>query len=280
MEKNNKKGVRKLEKGNPTNPDNRVEEKYLEGDLRTKAVYYAIDLFKVGLTKAIVRETIINDKEFSSLSEVETILIEALSEVSEQFVTKNDHLIGLHLERYNREVERLINKDFSAFGPLLERKIKSGAYMDVLDTLHQKEKLLQLHSKQTVIRFNQRNSININEIESKFDLQELDFEEKRRLMELLLKSKTSDGDEVISVILNDKDDNVIDIDSEVIVESPDTVNIAKIEQLDNTVNEKQYKAPVGLEEIKRKLSIALEKAAEKELIKVGSKSVRGESGEL
>lgn len=280
MEENNKKGVRKLEKGNATNPDNRVDEKYLEGDLRTKAVYYAIDLFKVGLTKAIVRETIASDKEFSSLVDIELVLLEALSEVSEQFITKNDHLIGLHLERYNREVERLINKDFSAFGPLLERKIKSGAYMDVLDTLHQKEKLLQLHSKQTVVRFNQRNSININEIESKFDLQELDFEEKRRLVELLLKSKTSDGDEVVSVILNERDSNIIDIDSEEIIESPETVNIAKIEKLDNTITEKQYKPPTGLEEIKRKLSIALEQAAERELIKAGSKSVRGESGEL
>ena len=246
-----------------------------------KTLYQIIDLLKSGLTKSLVQEIILNSEDNKFVAEyISELIIEASKEISEQYVTKNDQLIGLHLGRYNRKIKELFNKDFSSYDLAIQRKIKSAVFLDLLETLHQKEKLLQLHSKQTIVRFNQRNSININEIASKFNLEQLDHEEKVRLLELLLKTKLKDGEDTVSVILNKKETSITDILFEEIGETPTNVNLSKVEQIINIEEQVIEKKYTSLEDIKRKLSQALEKVAREELIKAGSKTVRNESRDM
>jgi hypothetical protein len=124
-------------------------------------------------------------------------------------------VIAIHIERYNRQIDRLLavlnysiddvhNKlvDRREYYKARERKIK--AYMDALQTLSQKEKLLQFHNTGFQIEIIEEKIV-VNQYHSKYDLSKLNFDEQLRLYNLMKIAKRT-AIEISSIKLSTKED--------------------------------------------------------------------------
>lgn len=269
-----KEGVRKYEKGNPYNKENRVEAKYIEADTRVKSIYRILDWYKEGINRNEIKSILLG--EGLTETAIDLYIQEAHGIVFEQFSTQTEHIISLHTKRYDKQINSLLNKDYNQLALKIRFKVKSTAYFDALDTLYQKEKLLNLHSKQTIIRFNQRNNINVNTVpekKEKYDLSKLSFEEKVDFMKLVEKASPRNNVNT-GVILRERkieEEEIIEIEHE------DVTNIDLIEK-ENIIGKDVFveTPPRTMFDLQEKLRMTLQKVAQQELEKAGSKTVTNE----
>lgn len=265
-----KKGIRKHEKGNPYNEENRVDAKLIEGDLRVQTIYRILDWYKEGLMRATIIEQLKEEGQFSE-SVIDDLLYESSSIIYEQFSSESTEVIGLHLKRYDRQIKSLFNKDYNRIALKIRFKVKSMAYFSILETLYQKEKLLNLHSKQTIIRFNQRNNINIPNPEAdkkeSFDISTLTLEEKVDFLKLIEKCSPRNINN-LGVILRPKE---IKEEETVDIEHEEVVNIEQIEQV-NVEGKDVFteKPPLTIIDVKERLRQALEIKAKEAFKEAGS----------
>ncbi|OYU53822.1 MAG: hypothetical protein CFE25_17155 [Chitinophagaceae bacterium BSSC1] len=109
-----------------------------------------------------------------------------------------EEIIPIHLYRYNYQIQQLLKVKeipedkvdgdqitWKMFFEARNRKIK--AFSDLINTLTQKEELLQFHNKSIEIEWNKRETIKIKK--SRYFLEQLEFKEQIELLEYIKKSK-------------------------------------------------------------------------------------------
>lgn len=263
------------ETGNPFNKEARIPLDKLSEKSWTRHVYRSIDLFKEGLTRIQIQEVLKEDTKLSD-STISLIIEKSQSIISQEFSKDDISVVGLHTERYNREInllKRKIEVGFKKYSQPIQIKLKISAYFDMLDVMYQKEKLLQLHNKGLTIRVNQNNNTVIKEKKLNFNLDTLLFEEKVELLRLLNKSKKT-SDEISGVILSKNKDIE---EAEIIEETVTTVtNVDLIKQTVPEVVEERV-PNMAFIDVKERLRLALENKAREEFKKAGSKIVDDEN---
>lgn len=254
------------EKGSPYDIENRVDLSLLPEKSWIKHIYKAIDLLKEGSTRSITAQ-LISEQTGIEAKDLDTVITAAVKVIEDEYCKKSDTVIGLHVTRYDRDIKEILNRNFNRYSEAVKVKMKIGAYLDLLNILYSKEKLLQLHNKKVVFRLNQKKTTVVREVTPKYDISNLTLQEKIDFLELINKSKKTSS-ELAGVILKDrtKENVTIDIDHEDVTET----NVEKIKQIAPEEEKVIPASPPILditEKIKQRL---LEKQAEA-LREVGSK---------
>lgn len=230
---------------------------------------------------------------------VRHIVDEATKVLSNEYGTEKSHIVALHVERYNRDIERIISmpnifekihrkelgmddEDDDQYGfeetmtnydPETLAKLRQSlisSYYTALSTMFNKEKVLQMHTKGFQVLIVNKLTVDIAlEGEVNYDISKLSDEEKKDMLQLMLKARKTDF-ELGSVILRDRsnEQETIDVEHEVV---EDEVNISKIKHEEKTIAE-SGKNGNALFEINKKLAETLAKKAEAAFKKAGSKN--------
>src|SRR5437868_238000 len=107
--------------------------------------------------------------------------------------TRANEVIAIHVERYNSQINRLLTvtdylKELSGsvdrreFYRAKERKLK--AYTDCINTLYQKERILQFHNTGFQVEIIEE-KIEIHQSINPYDITHLSFEEQLELYQLI-----------------------------------------------------------------------------------------------
>lgn len=153
---------------------------------------------------------------------------------ADQFI-KVAEIIPIHVERYNRLIDRLLQKkDYSLYDlkkGLLDkvdyykaREQKIKAYTDCIATMVQKEKILQYHNSGFQLEvINER--IEVKGSKSDYDLTKLTLDEQIEVLELIKKTK-QEGNDLQSVIQLNREAQVVNEE-----DAAEEVEVANIEQI-------------------------------------------------
>lgn len=262
------------EKGSPFYEENRVSGEDLNDSIYLKWCYRAIDLFKQGVTRQLVVETLLEESKGKlSYERINDIVVTRARQIISLEYEKNDKfVIGLHLQRYKKEISSFHSKiakveKSKKYLSHIKLQMIASHYYSILDIMFHIERLLQLHNKKVILRVNQINNTFIQKEKSKFNLSTLTFEEKKDFLELLLKSKKTDN-EMYGVKLTEKLLNSTEEiqDVEIIEET----NVSKIKEVIPD-QEEQREEGLALLDAFEKLKHTLQKKAEEEFKRVGGK---------
>lgn len=243
-----------------------------------KHVYKAIDLFKEGLPREAISEMLINSTGLSEGAVRDTIVSKAALIIGEEYSKKQSDVVGLHLERYNQEIRSLKHKvkvGYKNYKAEIRIKLQIAAYFSIMDLMLAKEKLLGIHSKKFVFKFNQKNTTIVRGKTDKWDLTQLTPDERREFLELVMKSKRT-SNEVYGVIINNNVTTTTtepyeEAEYEEILDGP--VNVDKIQQK-IPLPEKDETPNLAIIDVRTKLQLALERKAKEEFQRAGSKTVQ------
>jgi len=235
-----------------------------------KWVATIIELMKEGYSQSYIKSMIASDKVanigFHLITEYTR---EAYAIINEEYVKKTASVTSIHVARYNRIIKDLIKTkeldkddidDKITWEQWLEarnRKIK--AFNDCLDTMLQKERCLQLHSKTFVIEINEEVNINVHSKPLKFDIKKLSFPDQLSLLQLIQKAKKGEPELISVSAAKEVDENVVDVEA---VEVSSVLNVDEIAHTEPVVP--KYKGELVADPT-AKLKAALAKIAEAKL---------------
>lgn len=187
-----------------------------------------------------------------------------LSKSSLQFL-RAEEIIPIHLFRYNQLINKLIDVKEIKESEVDEKEItwddfwkarntKIRAYLDCVQTLTQKEELLQFHRKELKVEWNVEEKVLINQTE-KYDFGKLSLDEKIEMLELIKLTKTKEF-----VPVGVLQTNTVSLTPEV-TESPSVDEKPNIELIKHeTVNE-EFKASINTNPMARLKEILIRIAA-------------------
>lgn len=183
-----------------------------------------------------------------------------------EFAKDKNSVMGLHIKRYDRDINRL-----ATFEPRTEddwkyRELKTQAYMDMLETMSSKEKLLGFHKRSFTLKINNDISASIVNAHAKFDLNLLTLSEKIELLKLLDEAKITEKEQYM---LKPNPNNIkkeVTEDIEYVDLSFKTDNIEYIKNTNIPKLKKKSEQSEGknLFDIKNMLADALSKKADEE----------------
>jgi hypothetical protein len=205
------KSTKRKSRKNAANLD--INREKLDATLKKQWILKAIELMREGYSTSYIREHIRINKEGSKTDAALTsILQEANAQIISSQFNKAEEIIPIHVSRYNR-----IAKDLLAtqdFDDLIEagedpdpdrywalREKKERAYSDCINTIKQKEELLQFHNKDFVIEMNTEETVEVRDAKPEIDIGELSFEEQVELYEFFKKAKKTDM-ELAAIVQN------------------------------------------------------------------------------
>lgn len=269
--------------------------------IHADSLKHAIDVLAKGYSTGEAIRSVADYRKENGLSVkedyIKRIVAEANSRLSKEFGKDKAEVIAIHVERYNNDINRLLsvipednpdNTDYeSEYDFLLDgdfesqlkkRERKIAAFFQALATMYAKEKVLQMHSKSFLVFISNKVNLNIQEKPETYDFSKLTKEQKIDFLNLILKAKQNEF-EVGSVILrgDNKQDQTIDIEHEVVEEEP---NVNKIKLIEPEPNLVPPRTGTALLDVNAKLREALQKSAIEQLKKAGSKTVEEDERQL
>lgn len=158
-----------------------------------------VRLLKTGHTEGEATDIFLS-RDFSSTAILE-LLAEAKSEITKDFAKDREYIVGQHVKRYDRDIQRLLHYMPRTSNPQKAVELKSNAYLRMIDTMGQKEKLLGYHAKSFNIKVTNEQVITVKEKKKKYNLDVLTLDEKIELLRLISKSKRSE-DEQYGIVFN------------------------------------------------------------------------------
>lgn len=174
-----------------------------------KALYdIAVNSFRNGLSKEEIYIILSEDSRKITDEQLLLVINDAKKFIDDEYTKDREYMVSSHVARYNKDIEKLFNIDVSNVNKWKAKEMKNYAYFNLLETLHQKEKVLGLHTKNIQISINNKYNTKVVERKKSFDLSQLTLEEKIEFWQLLQKTKRTE-DEISAIIEND--DNVEDI---------------------------------------------------------------------
>jgi len=182
----------------------------------------AVELFRKGWLREKIVKKIVEESNLALDTVYSVIVVRAAQILADEHIIKGEEFIGLHIERYNKDIESLLEKDYSNIEDLGKRiSAEIRDKFELLNLLYQKEKFLQLHSKTTVIKLQNSKKKNI-----KINFFKLSILTKIKMLQIIDKSK---GIGQLSTIITSKYTDK-DIEEAEVVEETET-NISKIKML-------------------------------------------------
>lgn len=168
-----------------------------EGTIMSSWIKKAIEMMNEGAPTESIRSLIYEQKEGSrSKSIIDLIIADATKHVAVQYSKSRTHITKLHIRRYNQAIKRLMNKSYTHMEEGWRRKeAEINDLMNCLETIYQKEKLLQFHNKYFKFEINNETEFNIKPDylnKDEFDISKLPFEEQVELLNLLQIARRTD----------------------------------------------------------------------------------------
>jgi hypothetical protein len=236
---------------------------------KTNKLEQVVRLFRSGRAESEVSDILLNDN--IAPTTILDLIQQAKASISKDFTKDRDYIVGQHVKRYDRDIQRLLHYMPRTADPQKGIEQKSNAYLRMIDTMGQKEKLLGYHAKNFNIKINNETIVTVKEKKKKWNLENLTLEEKIELLRLIGKSKRSDG-EMYGIVLHGeeakaKDAEFVQLKSADTGENIHEINVAHVDL-------KAIKAePVTLLSAQEKLKQALLEQAKKAFKAAGSKDV-------
>jgi hypothetical protein len=148
-------------------------------------------------------------------------------------------VVALHIERYSRQIDRLLavqccsdeGYESGKVGKTQyyrQRNRKIKAYSDCIDTLIQKERLLQFHNTGFKISISEEKTEINYTTQPKWDLSALSDEEQTEILELMLKAKKNQSIPLSITPYTGKQDETCEA-AEIVEERPNIELIKQIE---------------------------------------------------
>lgn len=260
--------------GSPYYKENRVEN---PSETSLKIIYKAIDLLKASTPKSTVLEVLTQEYKRSK-TKIPRYIQFACQVIEDEFNKRDKYVFGLHLSRYDEEIERLLTFDYESIDVEHRTRIWIANHLDILETMRAKEELLQLHKKSMVVKLVQNNTVIVKREPNAFKLDGLTLVEKIELLNLIKKSKINYSDK-LGVILREKNEEV-EIQEVVVVDEKEKVNIESIKEVNEPSKWKKLKDSTEqnrqstLLSIRDKIQRRLEESAREGFLKAGSKTVK------
>jgi hypothetical protein len=266
-----------IKKRYPAQP---IEGRDLSNTIFKKWIQIALDLMDEGYSTSYIREHIAANKEGSvKQTAIDAVMANANEKIAHNQFLQRQEVTALHLKRYNMMIKELLaveelpypdeetlsNNEYAFQDWLESRNKKIRAYNDCIQTMFQKEDLLQYHNKGFVINVNVEEEITIKDERPKIDISQLTLQEQVELYQLIKKARKDDF-ELIGVIQNTTagQDETIDVVAEVVETKPNIEHIAQL-----PIPEKPYISPVTQFDPTAKLRETLRKLAAKKIEDAG-----------
>ena len=259
--KNKQRGERKKSAYN-------LERKSGEETVAKTWIIKAVEWLKEGKSIPYIRECIAHNKKGQVTSAtLDKIMAEANMFIADEYNRKNSDAINIALFRYNQEITRLmaieelpegeIGKKFSYETWMDSRRRKIQACFDCLQTMAQKEDILQFHNKNFQINYNKTLTVKQVIKEPDFNLDAVTWEELEDFYNLMDKARVDDN-EILSVqsVVSEEKQTTEDIQAEI-------VEGANVEQIKHEVKEIPYVSSLTNADPTKKLRQSLAKIAAK-----------------
>lgn len=193
-----------------------------------------IEWFREGLTDKEIYIKILQENPNLKESSATVYLRSAKASFREEFILDRKFVIVQHVKRYDRDILVLSKHEprTSSYSKFQEEKTQ--AYLDMINLLQKKEKVLGFHRKTTQLKI--KNNVNINLVKTKktFDFSQLTWEEKLELFNFINKAQIFENEKlVLSPNKNKIEDEelVEDVQHEVIEE----INVELIKEKEDSL---------------------------------------------
>lgn len=233
-----------------------------------ESIAFATDQFRAGTSEKTIVDALMVTHPIFKPENIQFIINRASLEIANEYARDRGSIAALHVRRYNKE----FNKEFSnehhgIENPIFRRQKKIESLNVCLDALFAKERVLQIHAKETQVKIFNRMNAKIKMRKTSYDLSSLTFQEKLEFLQLVSKAKRTDN-ELFSVALKPKE-NVKTEDAEVI-EIVNT-NVDLIQQTNHPIPEPELLPNVTKDSVIAKLRLALQKSADRDFKAKGAK---------
>jgi hypothetical protein len=219
-----------------------INKEKLESTIQKKWIVKSIELMKEGYSPSYIRDYLRKNKEGSkSESAIGTIVSEANAFVVSSQFSKAQEIFPLHIMRYNQQLARLMKVedgddliekgeeiDSDKYWKLREKKITARS--NAINTLIQKESILQYHNKDFSVEINIEEEIEIREVKPILNLEKLTLGDQIKFYELM-KLCRKDENELLKITQVEEVEAVKTEDVEAEVVERVNVEDIKIEQL-------------------------------------------------
>jgi len=184
---------------------------YLKQDLEDPYVSsflpLASDLLQNNYSRDQIKRELLSESQQKGRTLVETELLSIINKsqrnLSEQYDKDREFVVSLHLARYNEEINKRMNVDVSEFNKFRAKEVKNYSYLQALEALYQKEKVLGLHTKALQIKINNKNNVKVKVRTKHYKMQNLSLSEMIEMNSLIEKCKKSE-DQISEIILREK----------------------------------------------------------------------------
>jgi hypothetical protein len=261
-------------------PKKKKEETPSVEGIYTQAIAIAADFFRDGASEQHVAELIRDN--FSQLTDanVQLVVHKSSQLIADQYVRDRKNVVALHTRRYNQEIKKLLEDQY---GELTDedqdapeegkkdegakrRKRRIYQLTLLLDVMTAKEKVLQIHTKETQVKIYNQLNAKVKEKKVMFNLADLTLQEKIEFLSLIQKAKKDDT-ELFSVKLSDTKQLQTTEDAEFEVVEND--NIEKIKRTNEPKELPPPKPKKNLNDVQEQLKKALQRKALKQIRKAG-----------
>lgn len=263
-----KKPTKRAKKKAPTEPVVAVEGLYQE------AIRITTAWLRAGYSEQKVSELIQKHYERFTPPNVQYVLHQASQLIANQYSRDRKNVIALHLRRYNQELEELksffIDQEYENIPSKFRVNVQLGKLGSWIEVLNAKERVLQLHAKETQVKIYNKLNTKVKEKKVSFDLSKLTLQEKIDFLSLIQKSKRTQN-ELMGIVSSAPvtQQQVEDIEHEVV----ETANVEAIKQTNLPKPQKAITPRETLDDLTDKLKQTLLKKAEEEFKKAGAKRI-------
>lgn len=235
-----------------------------------EAIKFACHQFRNGVSEKVIVKDLTEANDKFTPENLNFIIHRASLEIANEYSRDRGSIIGLHIRRYNDELKKeLANHHNDIELPHIRKQFRLVTLQICLDILFAKERVLQIHAKDTQIKIFNKLNAKLKEKNVAYDLSVLTLEEKIEFLNLVTKTKRTDS-EVFSVKTKADIIETIDIDHEEVV--PVNDNIKLITQTNLPVEERVLPEK-NIHDVMAKVRAALEKKAKQEFEAKGAKQI-------
>jgi hypothetical protein len=168
---------------------------------------FTSDLLQNNYSRDQIKRELLNESQQKGRTLVETELLTIINKsqrnLSEQYDKDREFVVSLHLARYNEEINKRMNVDVSEFNKFRAKEVKNYSYLQALEALYQKEKVLGLHTKALQIKINNKNNVKVKVYKKRYKMENLTLSELIEMNSLVEKCKKSE-DQISEIILREK----------------------------------------------------------------------------
>lgn len=256
--------------------DKKKEEVAVVG-LYDKAIDFSAQAFEAGYSESKIAELLQSSFPRFSPENIQLVIHRGSLKIADRYVRDRKSIISLHIKRYDQEIQEIKRwfeeEEYENIDIKFQRDVMLGQLDSAITVLTAKEKVLQMHAKETQVRIFNKLNAKVKKKEVMFDLKSLTLEEKIELLSLMRKAKKTDL-ELMSVTLNSdrpiNNTNTEDIEYE---EVPVSANVTKIKQTNIPKPERVIPPVYQLSDLTDKIRATLALVAQKQFEEKGAKKI-------